>query len=287
MNGPHALPGYASQAIDRKLGSILPRGYIDGLTLANSAGDATNDIDIAAGVCRSRRNVIYLGSAAATLDIHQRDMEIPASLTKQLDVAWAPGNGGMRHAGTAISDTTWHLFVIGGRGLKDDVFAYTDVIPSAVLPSGYTAYRLIGSVIRVSSALVAFTQYGDHFLLSASVLSVNATGDHTTAALGTLRVPTGLQVSSEILVRVTGPSGGDDGVLVTSPDVTDVAPSKVTAPGLVAVAGYTGGAGEPGWSRMRVKTDTSGRVRYRASDANVDTLIITEGWWHPRGRDLS
>jgi hypothetical protein len=49
--------------------SRLPRGYIDGLTLSNNTGDATNDIDIEDGEARGAKGLL--------------DLVLPTSITKQ------------------------------------------------------------------------------------------------------------------------------------------------------------------------------------------------------------
>lgn len=66
----------------------LPKNYIAGLLLSNNATDPNNDIDIESGVARGRENT--------------QDLKLDATLTKQLDAAWAVGHdqGGLLGSGS-------------------------------------------------------------------------------------------------------------------------------------------------------------------------------------------
>src|SRR5690242_16143720 len=55
----------------------VPLGAISGLTYANNSGDATNDIDIAAGRCTDATGAHI--------------MVLAATLTKRLDASWVVG----------------------------------------------------------------------------------------------------------------------------------------------------------------------------------------------------
>src|SRR5574341_1608783 len=156
----------------------LPRSYLAGYGLANNAGDATNDIDIAVGSCRSKDNTDNILLASA--------------LTKQLDAVWAVGtNAGMRASGAAITDTTYHIFVIkrpdtGVIDIAADTSA-TGANIAANTNTAYTEIRRIGSILRESGAIVAFTQRGDSFVRSAPAQA-------RTGALNTATESTTLQV---------------------------------------------------------------------------------------------
>lgn len=69
--------GYPAADGSRLTNVDVPRGYIDGLILSNNATDAAHDIDIAPGIARDQ------GNAA--------NMDISATLTKQIDAPWAVG----------------------------------------------------------------------------------------------------------------------------------------------------------------------------------------------------
>ena len=132
--------------------SVLPKGSIWGLTLSNNATDGTNDIDITGGQC---------ADSIGTVDIR-----FTGSLTKQLDANWAVGtNQGGRDTG-AIADAWWHVFLIKNpaTGVVDALFSQSATAPT--MPSGFTAFRRIGSVMRTGAALKTFLQLGDQFNMS-------------------------------------------------------------------------------------------------------------------------
>jgi hypothetical protein len=288
MNAPLGLPGNGPiQRFERREAfGFLPRGYIDGLILSNDTTDATNDIAISAGVCRSTVNVI--DGVASTRARDQMDMEIPVGIIKQLDVAWAPENyddegysGGDRSGGrsaSAISNTTWHTFVIGGPGLPPDVMFHDSATQSSIvaaLPSGYTAYRMIASVMRASAAILPFTQTDDLFLLTTPVLDISNATPGTTANTGTLgSVPTGLKLLAMINIVVQ-----TSVVYLSALDQTDSAGSGSSAP----LSSFYDNANQVG-GQLLVRTSTAAQFRYRCG-GNQPFYAATLGWWHPRGRN--
>lgn len=161
--------------------NVYPRGYLFGLTLANNAGDATNDIDIAVGEC-------------VTLNSPYWRMALASSLTKRLDAAWAvgTGNGGLDTG--SIANTTYHVWLIArsDTGVVDALFSTSATAPT--MPANYDRKRRIGSIIRDTGVILPFTQYGDRFLLTTSV--VNASGITSIAdTLVAMTVPAGIIVN--------------------------------------------------------------------------------------------
>src|SRR5262245_55992518 len=79
LSGTGVANGYASLDAAGKVPAtqLWVRGYLWGLTLSNNAGDAVNDIDIAAG--------------EASADDGSAVMALAAALTKRSDAAWAVG----------------------------------------------------------------------------------------------------------------------------------------------------------------------------------------------------
>ena len=133
-----------------------PRGYIDGCALSNNATDTTNDIDIAAGICRDSTNAV--------------DIELSAITGKQLDANWAAGgSAGMRNSAAGIADGTYHLYAVRtAASATGDIYAYagvagTDPDSAAAISTMLTALqaetgggsyayaRRIGSIIRSTS----------------------------------------------------------------------------------------------------------------------------------------
>lgn len=254
----------------------MPRGYLAGLTLSNNGTDATNDIDIASGAARD-------GDNAA-------DLVLASALTKRLDAAWAVGtNQGGLDTGS-IANTTYHVWLIGrsDTGVVDVLFSTSATSPT--MPTNYDQKRRIGSIMRVSAAIVLFSQKGDEFLRLASILDVNAANPGTSAVTRTLSVPAGVQVDALVTGIVhTTDTGTRTSLLLTSLDQTDQAPSDSVAPlsDVSNIIAAETGAIYLGSAPRKVRTNTSAQIRSRlsGSTANVTLRIATHGWIDRRGRD--
>jgi hypothetical protein len=265
----------------------LPRGWIDGLVLSNDGTDATNDIAISAGACRSTVSIV--NGEVSTLAQDQIDIDLPVSIIKQLDVSWGPenydpagysggGRSGMLAPGSSIGNDTWHIYAVGGADKQPDILAVDSVTQADILAEvykiGYTAYRRIGSILRASGAIRAFHQHGNLFLLSAAVSDYSGESISTTAGLLTLTVPTGVNVVA--LIRTESPSSSGESCYLSSPSVTDAASSIGTTANVVATS-----AGSRHLYELRILTNTSAQIRARAS-ATIILDVATYGWEDPR-----
>lgn len=261
----------------RKTG-VLPRGYLDGCVLSNGT-DATNDINIAAGVCRDSTNAV--------------DITVAAMAGKQLDANWAPGAAaGMRNSAAGITDTTYHIYAVATALGVQDIYAHTSTTVATVITalqaesggSSYIYARRIGSILRESSAIVPFVQDGDLFDRKAPVAN-NSANPGTSAVTVTLSVPTGISVEARMSFGMTQATTSRCYVFCAPLDTTDAAAS-------VSNADAAGGGGTSGstWDIVAPKacrTNTSGQVRQRVSfsDANTTILTLTKGWIDRRGKD--
>lgn len=258
---------------------VLPRSYLAGLTLSNNGSDATNDIDIAAGVCKDSTNAVDITCAA---------------MTKQLDAGWAAGsNAGMRNSGAAIANTTYHIYAVAKADGTQDYYAHTSTTVATVITalqaeSGGASYlyaRRIGSILRESGAIVAFVQDGDDFMRNTPVLDVNASNPGTSAVTRTLSVPTGVRVKAHVQVTYASGNNVEGSAYVSDLSLTDLQASPTAAP-LATVAGdsqTTRFSSGP----MYVWTNTSGQIRSRQDNADASTAIriATLGWVDFRGRN--
>ncbi len=157
----------------------VAKGRLYGLTLSNNGSDATNDIDIAAGEAASDGTIPYL-------------MTLASALTKRLDAAWAVGtNQGGLDTG-AIANTTYHVWLIqrSDTGVVDALFSASATSPT--MPANYDRKRRIGSIIRESAAIVAFSQEGN--LFQRAVKTDRNSTSAIASGLFTLSVPTGITV---------------------------------------------------------------------------------------------
>lgn len=234
-------------------------GSLTGLTLANNGTDATNDIDIAIGTATNSTNLV--------------SMVLASALTKQLDAAWAVGtNAGGRMSAAAITDTTYHVFLIRrpDTGVVDVGF---DVSPTApTMPANYTQFRRIGSIVRKSGAIVGFSQNGDEFLLTGGVaVDAAAVSLGNTAQLQTLTVPTGIKVEALVSAAVQHGTLVNRCILFTSPDQQDQAPGNIGQIWIPIAAQYIA-------ANLRLRTNTSGQIRARGDTTGFAMHIGTYGW---------
>lgn len=241
--------------------------FIDGLTLSNSGGDATNDITIAAG-------------SASSDDTLPVIMSLGSAITKQLDVAWAVGNNAGGLDTGSVTNTTYHVWLIerSDTGVVDALFSTSATSPT--MPANYDRKRRIGSIIRASGANKAFTQSGNKFYMhtftqeassgtgfgkSLITLPAGIPNGISVDAIMTIYASTGTVQNSDTLINVydgNAPSSAN-GVMLTCQQKNPVSGQSYTnsATGIV-------------------RTDTSRRV-YADLTFNVSGgvgLFYTSGW---------
>lgn len=181
----------------------------------------------------------------------------------------------------SISNATWyHVFLIGGTGQTVDVL--TSLSPTApTLPSGYTVFRRIGSMLTDSSAhWTLFTQLGNEFLWATPVSNAsNLTPGTTNAITVGLTVPTGIQVKANFSYLVEeGASAGNQFAYVSSFDQADVVPS------LSAFSFFTFNAGQQSSGMLGIRTNTSAQFRARFTATDMSYSFVTNGWTDNRGQ---
>ena len=253
-------------------------GLLWGLTVSNNSGDATNDIDFAAGVC---------------LDSTNSKLQNAAAMTKQLDVNWAPGtNAGMRYSGAAIANTTYHLYVATKADGTQDYYADPSAVIATVLAhlqaetggANYLYLRRVFSIVRSGGTIRPFFHDGDNVYWNVQA-SDAADGTPGTAALTkTLTVPTGIRVFAIVSAGFTDTdTAGANYYLITSLDQTDTTPSATAF--TTSNPNVVSGKLTP-TTVTRVRTNTSGQVRHRISqsDASLTLIIQTIGYVDTRGR---
>lgn len=247
-------------------GGVSP-GSFGGLTLSNDGGSPNTVIDIAAG--------------GAASDDNLATMLISGAVTKTTG-AWVVGSGnGCLDTGTVANTTWYHVFLIErpDTAVVDQLCSTSATAPT--MPTNYTLKRRIGSFKTNGSAqIIAFTQTGSTYYWAAPTLDVTTTGLGTSAALQTLNVPTGVQVTPVCNASISNASVPVS-VQLTSPDEPDLA-ATTTSP-FSDATGYsylaTTTTGQPSNAACpQLITDTSGRIRSRASAASTLLSILTWGW---------
>ncbi len=248
-----------------------PKGYLYGLTLSNNSTDANKDIDFASGDCTDTTGA-YL-------------MSLGSTFVKQLDAAWAVGTaaGGL-FTGSVAADTTYHCFLIRKDSDGSIDTGFDTSVTAANIPTGYTAYRRVGSIITNSSSnILGFFQTGNEFLLKAVISDWSGAG-HTTAYSHTLTVPGGVQFLAMIQggIHDASPSGLSIYTLFTSLDQTNIGVSA----SIHTVRGNTSTSVQQSSSyQTLVRTSTGSQIRERSSETGFTLSVQTVGWIDTRGRD--
>lgn len=249
-------------------------GLLYGLTLSNNSTDATNDIDIAAGVAIDSTNAKFI--------------KLAAGITKRLDAAWAvgTGNGGLDTG--SIANTTYHMWLImrSDTGVVDVLFSASASSPT--MPANYDYKRRIGSIIRASATIVAFQQLGDVFRYRVPVMDVDTLNPGTSAVTATLSVPSGLVLAAIINAFVFQSSGAgtggnsDKSLLVTALADADTTP----ATNVYTVRNINDSTNSGAMASVNVPTNTSAQVRYRMQLSGTGTRVqlTTLGWVDLRGK---
>lgn len=244
----------------------LGYGALVGMTLSNNVSDATNDIDFAAGKCTDSTNVMLI---------------LCGALTKRLDANWVVGtNQGGLDTGS-IANTTYHCFAIRKNSDGSGDFLFSTSATAPTMPTGYTYFRRIGSIVRTGGAIKAFTQTGDYFqwTVQAQDIAANITAD--TATLRVLTVPAGISVLADIHCQFYDDSpAGDSFILISSPSQTDSAASIGLNTMICSIGADSASA------PLDILTDTSRQIRTRTLNATVDHYLYgnTRGYTDTRGR---
>jgi len=261
----------AIKEIKRAVVSALPtRSYLAGYGISNNASDATNDIDIAVGSAMDSTNV--------------RMLKLASALTKQLDAAWAVGtNAGCRDTGS-IANNTWHIHAIMRVDTNVVDILCSLSVGAPTMPTNYTLFRRIGSIIRSGATILAFDQDGNYVRLDATVLDTDATNPGASAVTRTLTVPTGINVIAFGSVYLENGAAAVNLILLSDLASSDEAPATASGRGH---ASTQTAAGTQGIGTFAVRTNTSAQIRSRQTGSNASDVnrISTWGWIDTRGRD--
>jgi hypothetical protein len=251
--------------------SPLPLNSFSGLQMSNGS-DVVNDIVIAAGKCRDSTNAVNITGA---------------TMTKQLDVGWAPGSAaGMRNSAAAITDTTYHIYAVSKADGTQDYYAHTSTTVATVITalqaeSGGTDYlyaRRIGSIVRASGTILAFTQGGSsvrrEYTYTTPVLDVAVTNLTTARSTYTLAsLPVGLRIKARTRWYMSHASSGTS-ILVVDLNETDAAPAA-TSP-LISQNTQVAGGVVSGFAD--IFTNTSAQIGARSTQSNTTLNLVSCGW---------
>lgn len=255
-------------------------GAISGYIVSNDIMNPNTTLNISVGNCRDSTNT--------------RNIPRAAGIIKNLFATWAAGtNQGGRDVATApAANETWHVHAIlnGTTGATDVLFSKSPTAPT--LPSGYTHFRRVMSVVLDSSANIkGFVQTGSYVQLKVRNAEFSATSNGVAA--GTLRnmqVPTGLKLRLDVYYQttITSPSGAAD------PAFTGCFDPDVGVPN-----GTLATNNSARWAQFRIQwggntdlryqtgivqvfTNTNAQIFTASNDANDQIAGGVVGWLDPR-----
>lgn len=268
-------------AIDgSQLTGMLPSGHIFGLRVSTGT-DTSNDLDIAVGEARDNADTA--------------DLVLAGAITRQMDVAFGTGNGGLSSSLTKTLSTSYHVILCKDSGGTVTVGFDTSITGATLITdhSITNARRICSFTTDGSNNITAFSQNGDDFLINYILLHASVPGATTAFLLTLAVVPSGVQFEAKLAVgladlnSVIGSLGGAVYALITPPDLSDTVPSSSFYSVAHSIHG-TSGDDDHDTTYMNVRTNTSGQVRFRQSDvaAGAPTLVISvHGWKDDRGKN--
>lgn len=234
---------------------------IYGFTYANNVGDATNDLDIAAGGAMDATGAYWMDGSA---------------LTKRSDANWTVGNNQGALDTGAVGNSDYYIWVIArsDTGVVDYLFSLSSTAPT--MPTNYDFKRLIGWFKRVGGTIVAFHTYeteggGLEFQWDSPTLDVNLANTLTTARrTDAVKVP--LNFSTIAHLNVTLQDGAASAnVWIYSPDQSDLAPSTSVAP----LQNYDYLTSNTKGRQLFIRTSATGTIAARADLATVDLYAVS------------
>jgi hypothetical protein len=251
-------------------------GYIGGLTLGNSG---TTSITIGLGGATSDDNN----------PANMVAMVLPgtAAWTKSCNAIWSSGSGGnaLDVAGPIPANAWMHVFLIMNTtsGAVDILVSTSPTTPS--LPSGFNKQRRIGSIKTVSSAILAFSQFGDQFLLNTAVDDAGTSGStgisiptNTLTTLTLSYVPSGVQTIALFRMLMNGGTANSLGLIGPMGQVpgfqTPLGNNNMMSPSTVnsnVSLDY------------QIRINTSQQIQVQTS-TTFTLWIVTVGWLDNRGK---
>jgi len=264
--------GSGTMALQDRLATTTNQGvaYLNNpITIANNASTPNTDIDFSGG-----KFDFSDGSGQA----------IASALTKRLQSsgAWSAGAAGnLLLTGARANSSTYHLYAISKTDGTTDYgallgVANTDPNPTSVLPSGYTKFERVGSVLTDASGNIrAFTQNGKFFSLTTPLISQNLTLSTNTRSAYAVDVPLGIKTLANIYGSVNKNVGGSSSTYVSDLATTDIDP--VSLSGFYTMVCNISYNSNTEISRITNKSTQIG-IRCNNSASSTNVIIMTFGW---------
>jgi len=234
-----------------------PAGYRNGLKLTNGITNPTSDITIATGEVTDTTAGYIL--------------KLIAGITKQIDNVWAEGDnlGGM-FTGSLVADTWYHVFLIRKDSDGTIDAGFDADIDAANIPTGYTAYQRLGSVLTDATPdILGFQQFKDMFVWNVPILDFDGISVTARTALA-ISVPLGVEVYAKNSFYLGSPGGS---IYISHPDTDSVPPSDTVAP--LATISHTTITGS---ATAETHVDKNSVITYWTLVSANPFRVATVGW---------
>ncbi|XOK11614.1 hypothetical protein ACI6PO_00500 [Agrobacterium tumefaciens] len=276
-------------------GIVLPRGA----SIIVSPGDAAVFVSQGSGVWRCfsytfelektisgyispNFNLVYntsdqitFPSGSVAADGTTPVLMVHPSGTVSLGTAFGTGSGG--RFDSAVSDGTWHCYVISNGILVSRGFSQSlNPTTQPNYPAGFPFYRRVGSIIRAAGAIRSFVQREDHFDYTTPPTERSSTAAQT-ATLLALGVPFGIVTQPKLASQQQQATAGNTQTFLGSAGGSTSPYVITTAAGDTDSAVISGG----------VFTNTSSQIAFAVeifSGSLSLNSLITKGWIDTRGR---
>lgn len=279
--GPTNPPGIPDvTGLAAALAAITPtfaRNAIAGLGTSNTVGATATKITVAVGSARDSTNTT--------------DIVLASPITKDLTATWVAGNnnGGRDSAAAVAALGCYHVFLIWNPSLAvDALFSTSATAPT--LPTGYTKFRRIGSILTDSGAsIVQYRQFGRYFELLTKIVefpqnTANGAGPYLRQLVG---VPIGVKVRGKFYLQATGAAAihlsglydPDKGVPAAFGPATQWAYIRRTP----TYAQSVGADYSYGTQVLEEPTNASGQIYSYSSDSTEIFALGTIGWYDDLG----
>jgi hypothetical protein len=191
---------------------------------------------------------------------------------------------------TGLTETTFQFSASNGGSAVNSSGSQSGThtgLPGPKMPTNYTLFRRIGSIVRTGAAIKTFVQDGDDFRWLVPVLDVNSTNPGTSAVTRTLTLPVGIRINAMLSSVALGSGASADNpaaVFISDLSITDSTPST-TFNSIFSFTGFAGATQTGGFVQCYTNSGAQVRSRVQISTAGTVLYITTHGWKDTRGKD--
>lgn len=276
LTGGGSLDDDISAGLDLSFFASLLSGFVP----SNNVGDLANDLDFSVGAC--------IDNAAARL------IKTSAVITRQLDVAFGSGNGGLSSSLAKTNSTQYHAFAVVRADLQPDIaYDTSPVAANLIADHKILGFRRIHS-FRTDGAGAIFPFHAlelaggpIRIVWGSMKKDISAANDTNVATLRPLTtgVPNGVRVEADLQITLATSisTTGTFSHYFSSPDASDEAAGADN--NSITDQMSTGGTGTQAISgQFRIWTNAAQQIRTRSNSGGThDQLWITvRGYLDPR-----